>query len=174
MKLVAFLRGINVGGKHLVKMIDLKRLFESVGMKNVRTIQTSGNVIFESTISQDAAAKKIARFLEQEYDFPIPMIVRSGDEIASLIDVNPFRKVKVGEQTRMLVSFLAEKSEAKTANFAPPPFLSVVYKDKQTICIALELSKGAGTPEVMAVLDKHFGKEITTRSWQTVQKCNLI
>lgn len=174
MKLIAFLRGINVGGKHLVKMTDLKRLLESAGMTTVRTIQTSGNVIFESTISQDAAVKKITRTLEQEFVFPIPMIVRSGDEIASLIDVNPFRKVKVGDQTRMLVSFLADKSEGRIASFAPPPFLSVVYKDEQTICIAFELSKGAGTPEVMAVLDKHFGKGITTRSWQTVQKCNEI
>jgi len=48
-KYFAFLRAINVGGKNLIKMEDLKKIFESLGFKNVRTYIQSGNVIFESS-----------------------------------------------------------------------------------------------------------------------------
>jgi uncharacterized protein (DUF1697 family) len=48
-KYVAFLRGINVGGKRLIKMEDLRRVVESIGLKNVRTFIASGNVLFETS-----------------------------------------------------------------------------------------------------------------------------
>ncbi len=55
-----FLRAINVGGKNLIKMLDLKQIFESAGMKNILTYIQSGNVIFESNTSD----KKILRNLK--------------------------------------------------------------------------------------------------------------
>lgn len=45
---LAFLRGINVGGNAIIKMADLKKAFEQMGFKNVRTLLASGNVIFEA------------------------------------------------------------------------------------------------------------------------------
>ena len=48
MKYVAFLRAINVGGHAIIKMTDLKKMFESAGMENVQTYIQSGNVIFET------------------------------------------------------------------------------------------------------------------------------
>ena len=57
---VAFLRGINVGGKRLIKMEDLRRVVESIGLKNVRTFIASGNLLFEtSQTNRDALARKI-------------------------------------------------------------------------------------------------------------------
>ena len=47
-KYVAFLRAINVGGHTIIKMADLKQIFESLGLENVQTYIQSGNVIFES------------------------------------------------------------------------------------------------------------------------------
>ena len=57
---VAFLRGINVGGKKLIKMEDLSRVFVSLGFKNVRTFIQSGNVIFDAAeTNPNVLAKKI-------------------------------------------------------------------------------------------------------------------
>ena len=43
---VAFLRAINVG-KRVVKMEDLRKIFEAGGFLNVQTFIQTGNVIFE-------------------------------------------------------------------------------------------------------------------------------
>ena len=48
MKYIALLRGINVGGHHMVEMKRLKALMESMGYCNVRTYLNSGNVLFET------------------------------------------------------------------------------------------------------------------------------
>ncbi|HEX9961588.1 MAG TPA: DUF1697 domain-containing protein, partial [Pyrinomonadaceae bacterium] len=65
-KYVAFLRGINVGGRHLVKMEDLRVLFASMNFENVKTYIQSGNVIFEtSETSADVLAGKIERGLKE-------------------------------------------------------------------------------------------------------------
>ena len=48
MKYIAFLRAVNVGGHNKIKMDDLKKLFISLGYKNVETVIQSGNVIFEA------------------------------------------------------------------------------------------------------------------------------
>ena len=45
---IALLRGINVGGNKIIKMQDLKTMFQSIGFQNVRTYIQSGNVLFES------------------------------------------------------------------------------------------------------------------------------
>ncbi len=49
---IAFLRAINVGGTTIIKMSDLKRMFESFGLENVETYIQTGNVIFESDESK--------------------------------------------------------------------------------------------------------------------------
>ncbi len=45
MKYAAFFRGINVGGKNIVKMAELKKLFSDLGFQKVETYIQSGNVV---------------------------------------------------------------------------------------------------------------------------------
>ena len=47
-KYAAFLRGINVGGHTIIKMGELRKVFESLGFWNVKTVLASGNVLFEA------------------------------------------------------------------------------------------------------------------------------
>lgn len=56
---IALLRGINVGGHKIIKMADLKRLFESIGLKQVKTYIQSGNIVFESEEDINALKVKI-------------------------------------------------------------------------------------------------------------------
>ena len=77
-KYVAFLRAINVGGHTVIKMQDLKRMFESFGLENVQTYIQSGNVIFESEETNEAAlAQRIERQLEKAAGFEIKLFVRT-------------------------------------------------------------------------------------------------
>ena len=94
-KYVAFLRGINVGGKRLIKMEDLRRVVESIGLKNVRTFIASGNVLFEtSQNNRDALARKIEKKLLTAFGHDVPVVLQSIDELKDLLRTGPLMKIK--------------------------------------------------------------------------------
>ncbi len=91
MRYAAFLRALNVGG-HTVKMDALKKIFESLGFKNVETFIASGNVVFE-TASKNAASleKKIAAALEARLGYEVASFLRTSAELAELAAYTPFK-----------------------------------------------------------------------------------
>ena len=96
---VAFLRGINVGGKSMLPMPELKLLCEKIGFLNVRTYINSGNVLFESELEEEVLIRKLEEALLRFMKNPIPVMVRSLEELESVLEVNPFPKedpAKVG------------------------------------------------------------------------------
>lgn len=91
MKYVAFLRGINVGGKNKVKMETLREVCSEIGFENVKTYINSGNVIFETRKTDDKKlAAKIEKAIEKEFGLQIKTIVRSISEIEEIVKNNPF------------------------------------------------------------------------------------
>lgn len=84
---VAFLRGINVGGR-VVKMADLKVCFEKAGFKEVKTLLQSGNVIFET--SESDLKDKIETILTRTFDYPAKVQVLKIEQLKGLIDSYPF------------------------------------------------------------------------------------
>ena len=172
-KFAAFLRGINVGGNKLIKMEDLKKCFASAGFKNVKTILASGNVLFESTTAdEDALAKKIADKLKAELGHDVGIQIRSIDELQKLADRDPFKKIKVTPDTRLYITFLPEKSKSKLKipYESPGKDFKILHVTAREICSVVTLSPGRGTLDMMAFVEKEFGKNITTRNWNTVGK----
>src|ERR1043165_2092697 len=91
MKYVAFLRGINVGGKNKVKMETLREACAALGFENVKTYINSGNMIFETSKSNDTKlAEKIEKAIEKEFSLNIKTMVRSIAEIEDIVKNNPF------------------------------------------------------------------------------------
>ena len=177
MKYVAFLRGINVGGNKMVKMDDLKKAFESLGFENVRTLLASGNVVFETT-REDVAAltKEIEGKLEKIFGFPITGMLRTSEEIHALMVADPFKHVRITPRTRLLVSFLAEehKSTLKTPYMSPDRKFNILHIYSREVCSTFELAEQGGTPELMKILEQEFGKKVTTRTWNTVNKIWIL
>src|SRR5229473_1201648 len=113
-KYVAFLRGINVGGKRLIKMEDLRRVVESIGLKDVRTFIASGNVLFEtSQTNRDALSRKIEKKLLTAFGHDVPVVLQTIDELKAILRANPFKKIKPGADVMMFVAFLAAEPKAK-------------------------------------------------------------
>jgi uncharacterized protein (DUF1697 family) len=112
MKYVAFLRAINVGGHAIIKMADLKKMFESAGLENVQTYIQSGNVIFESEAGSDPLAKQIERQLETAAEYKIHVFVRTIRGVQSIAAKPPFTTSK-GDET-VFVSFLDKKPNKKS------------------------------------------------------------
>jgi uncharacterized protein (DUF1697 family) len=108
MRHVAFLRAINVGG-HVVKMDQLRKVFEQLGFTNVATFIASGNVIFESK-SRDAASmeKKIEAHLQKALGYEVRTFVRSESEVAAVAAYQPFPPARIKAAAIFCVGFLAE------------------------------------------------------------------
>ena len=169
MRFVALLRGINVGGNVLVKMTDLKKELEKTGFTNVKTLLASGNVVFDSS-QKDARknATTIEATLEKKYGRCIRTIVRTINDLVQLDKAQPFRGVEVTKNTRLYVTFLNEKpaKHLKTSS----KFFRVVKTCPFEVCTVLVLTPDRGSLDLMSLLEKHYGADITTRNWNTVQK----
>jgi len=111
MKYVAFLRAINVGGHTIIKMTDLKQIFESLGLENVQTYIQSGNVIFETNKDDTASLeKRIEHQLEKLAGFKIQLFVRTIREVQSIASKSPF--TAQGNET-VHVALLSKRPDKK-------------------------------------------------------------
>lgn len=171
---LAFLRGINVGGNAAIKMADLKKAFERMGFKNVRTLLASGNVIFEADhADKKVLAKEVESALKKSFNKDISTMVRSLDDLKKLQSLEPFKGIKVTPDIRLYVTFLPEKATPRTIAIpyaTPQKEFRIVYATPMEVFSVLDLSKGKGTPEAMNILEKEYGKGVTTRNWNTVLK----
>ena len=85
----AFLRAVNVGGR-VVKMDELKKLFEGLGLGEVRTFIASGNVVFESRAKPAALEPRLASALLRALGYEVPTFLRTGAELAAIAAHQPF------------------------------------------------------------------------------------
>ena len=115
-KYVAFLRAINVGG-HTVRMEDLRRHFESLGLANVETFIASGNVIFDaSRANAKALERKLESALEQALGYKVATFLRTTDELAAVARHKPFADDELEAEGNVLyVAFLADKPGEEAA-----------------------------------------------------------
>jgi len=104
---VAFLRAVNVGGRAVVKMTDLKAAFERAGCRNVRTFIASGNVLFDAPARLPATLRtRIAKELLKVFGKAPGVCYRTLDEIDALVAKDPFAK-HLGDKTKMrFVAFM--------------------------------------------------------------------
>ncbi len=171
-KYAAFPRGINVGGR-TVKMDALREALETAGYENVKTLQAAGNVVFEARESDPPALRaKVEKTIKDKFGFNVHVIIRSAAEIRKLIRSAPFKGIKVKPQTRLYVTFRSEgtKSKLKLPYRALKGDYTILWVSKSEIISALTLTPKVGTVDAMAILEKEFGKEITTRNWNTILK----
>ena len=109
-KYIAFLRAINVGGQAVIKMEDLKRIFESFGFVNVQTYIQSGNVIFDAKESVNLESK-IEAGLEKALGYKVEVFLRTMEEVAKIAKKPPFETQ--GSETLHVV-FLRHGVEKKS------------------------------------------------------------
>ncbi len=169
---VAFLRGINVGGHHKVPMAVLCEVLEGMHFRKVTTLLNSGNVIFEAQFSEESGlSERIRKRLEKVFHFLVPTIVIRADRIMTLLNDDPFKDEILDKERRGYVSFLQDKPEIKLQLpwISEDSSLKILRVNDHIISSFLDLSK-AKTPEAMNVLEKFYGKQMTTRNWNTVQR----
>jgi uncharacterized protein (DUF1697 family) len=109
---IALLRGINIGSKKRIKMDALRALIESLGYENPRTYVNSGNVVFDSggRTTNLTIAAAIEHALRDQHGLDVPVVVRTGPEMADIVAANPFPQVAATPKL-LHVSFLSETPE---------------------------------------------------------------
>ncbi len=160
MKYIAFLRGINVGGKNLIKMSDLKKTFEALGFKNVQTVIASGNVIF------DGEKKNLIKI-------PYNAVIISEKELQKVIDNAP--KSWQRKDLRKYVAFVK-----------PPLSANDIAKEIEINSKVDSVDFGDGVIYMSTALNglmksgfkklitKKIYKEITMRNFNTVEKISKL
>jgi uncharacterized protein (DUF1697 family) len=166
-RFVAFLRGVSPVN---AKMPDLKRAFESAGYTDVKTILASGNVAFNARMSnENALEKKAEKAMVATLGRTFNTIVRSTASLERLLKANPYGRFELSPDSKRVVTFLRRSPDKKISlplEYDGVQILTVIQREVFTV-----YSPNPRGPVFMTLLEKTFGTEITTRTWETVKKC---
>lgn len=168
---VALLRGIGPINPNM-RNDKIKRVFEGLGFEDVRTVLSTGNVLFESSRSAVRQLESdIENALQNELGFYSTTIIRTRQALERLVRKNPFGDRSYSQKTNLNVTFVKRVPRASwTFPYRPDgKSYEILGVYGQDVCSVVDLT-GSKTPDLMARLEKEFGKDITTRSWNTVQK----
>jgi len=173
---IAFLRGINVSGQKIIKMVELKKMFETIGFKNVRTYIQSGNVVFESaSANSDTLCKKIETGLQASLGYKVTVTLRTCKDIEDIIKNNPFKAEIKHEDFKLYVTMLAgspEKAKIKELEAINSGSDEFFCKDKE---IYILCKKGySDTIFSNNFIEKKLGVKATSRNWNTMNKILTI
>jgi uncharacterized protein (DUF1697 family) len=118
-KYLAFLRGINVGGR-IIKMAELRACLEMAGFENVATLLQTGNVSFESHKKAAELKPEIEALLSKTFNYAAKVWVISADELRQIVEANPFdgapsdyHQYVIFFENGLEKEFVAEVQEAK-------------------------------------------------------------
>ena len=165
---IALLRGINVGGSHMLPMKDLKLLFERNRCVNVQTYIQSGNVVFRSAIADtERLAQQVMAAVSKARGFEPRVLVLTRSELERAVAGNPFLEAE-GNPKSVHLFFLAEP--AKKADLKALDTLKVKserYALKGKV-LYLHTPDGFGTSKLAARAERFLGVEATARNWRTV------
>jgi uncharacterized protein (DUF1697 family) len=169
---VTLLRGINIGGHNLIKMADLRKLFESLGLTDVVTYTQTGNVLFSTT---DADSKQLALQIEKELASSIGkkiiVFVLSPEELRKAAANNPFNPEHLEKEHQCYLMFLsAEPDEAHCKalmDLQGEDYYGFHIQDK-VLYFAYSI-KYAGKRRTIN-FEKALGVIGTARSWKVVNK----
>lgn len=152
-------------------MVRLAAAFRGMGFAGVKTLLASGNVLFEARGERRRLARTIEAGLERALGHEVGIIVRSLQELRRLVESQPFRGIRVTPRTRLFVTFLAErpKSRLKVPYISPDKSFRILRVSGGEVCSVLTLGpQWSRNLRQMDILEKEFGKRVTTRSWNTV------
>ncbi len=170
MKMVAFLRAVNVTGNNMVSMASLADLFRNLGFTEVQTYKQSGNVIF----SGSAAEEKIEKALAKKLGLHLMVIVKTAKEMETIVMRNPFNIHPAEDQffhttlfkQKIPIKRIAEADQRKADNEEYVIDGSVIY---------LSCPNGYGKTKLNNTnLERWTNMSATTRNWRTIQAINNL
>lgn len=167
---LSILRGINVSGQKKIPMSELKKLYDELHFENITTYIQSGNVIFKNKNSKDLA-KHIEQRILEKYNFNVPVIIRTPEEMRSIVEGNLFLKQKDIDLSKLHVVYLADNPKQDTIdklekfNYEPDKFY-ISGKEIYLYC-----PNGYGRTKLTNnFFENKLKIDATTRNWNTTNE----
>ena len=162
----AFLRGVSPMN---AKMPELKQAFEAAGFTEVRTVLSSGNVVFDSRRTSETSLERAAEAaMRERLGQAFMTIVRPLDALHEILATDPYREFKVSPAAKRIVTFLRTVPTSKLAlPFEQDGARLLAVVGREIYSAYLPTPKG---PVFMTLIQRAFGKDVTTLTWDTVAK----
>ncbi|MDB4958463.1 MAG: hypothetical protein JWO36_6032 [Myxococcales bacterium] len=166
MRYAAFLRGVSPLN---AKMPELKRAFEAAGFTDVKTVVSSGNVVFSTrATSISALERKAEAAMTRHLDRSFLTIIRPVEALQALLASDPYRVFELSSKAKRVVTFL--RVPPKTRLKLPiesdgAGILAVAGNEVLSAYVP-----GPRGPVFMRLIEKACGKDVTTRTWDTIIK----
>lgn len=167
---VALFRGINVGKAKRIAMADLRALLESLGCANVRTLQNSGNAVFDARVAVAATlAATVERAVADRLGVRSLVVVKSAADLESIVDGNALLR-RATDPSRLVVAFT--RDHASLAALAP---LASAVTGEDALHVGEHAAyawcaSGLLESPLTATLQRALERCGTTRNWGTTQK----
>ena len=165
-----FLRGVNLG-KRTVKSAELKAAFEALGFTNVKTLLASGNVLFDAKAAK-GLKEKIEAGLKEQFGFDVPIVLRTLDELKTMVAANPFGR-EAGEDAQLHVLLLDQELPKGFKQASLAGDYDVARAAGGEICyIVYRKDDGTYLGRSQLNVDKSLPKGVvaTMRNWNTILK----
>jgi uncharacterized protein (DUF1697 family) len=166
---IAMLRGVNVGQK-TIRMERLRATFETLGFSAIRSYVQSGNVVFQTKPgSLPRLSESISRQIQRDFDFEVPVLLRTSKEMENVVRCNPFVKNKAIDHSKLHVTFLSDAPpEAVASGLEPLASKSERFRvlGRQ---VYLYCPDGYGRTKLSnGAIERKLSVVATTRNWRTV------
>jgi uncharacterized protein (DUF1697 family) len=162
----AFLRGVSPMN---AKMPELKAAFEAAGFSDVKTLLSSGNVVFTARPTSVASLERKAEAaMLDRLGQAFLTIVRPVNGLRRMLASDPFKPFRLKPGSKRIITFLRErpsKTLALPIEFEGARILAI--RSGSIFSVYVPNPKG---PVFMSLIERTFGKEVTTRTWDTVAK----
>jgi uncharacterized protein (DUF1697 family) len=169
---LVLLRGINVGGKSLIRMPELKAAFEAGGFEEVATYIQSGNVLFRSPRAGTAELTRgIEEMLGDRFGYPISVVLRNHAQMRAVVETAPGRFGADSSKYLYDVAFLKPPLTASAVAKEVPtkPGIDEVHTGKGVVYLS-RLASRATLSRINRIASLPSYKNMTLRSWSTTTK----
>lgn len=162
----AFLRGVMPMN---AKMSALKKAFEAAGFTGVKTVLSSGNVLFDARNSSAATLQQRAEAaMHQHLGQAFLTIVRPIEELQKILASDPYAGFRLSPKAKRIVTFLRDLPKSKIALPVEQDGARILaMRDGEVFSAYVPTPKG---PVFMTLIEKALGKDLTTRTWDTVAR----
>jgi uncharacterized protein (DUF1697 family) len=168
---IALLRGINVGGKNIIKMADLQALCNSLKFEQVSTYIQSGNIVFKcKEKSKDKIKQQLEVGIQHQFNLDVQVVIKTATDIKSAIENYPYSYNAADKIVQAYISFAHNKINDASSSFPKEKYLQdEISIDKENIYYFYP--NGAGSSKLSNnVVEKIYGQPFTQRNINTCIK----
>lgn len=169
---ISLLRGINVAGQKIIKMADLRAIYQALSLTQVQSYIQSGNLVFQSDISDShQLSTTIKQAILKHYKFDVPIFILTPNALRNARNNLPFQHIDIEqESSRILVCFLSDVA-SNSADLLRPYLKSNEQLEIIDNVLYLYCQDGVGRSKLThSHIEKQLNANATLRNLKTINK----